>query len=121
MFGSDPFFFSFQKKPSIANIAYAVFKPLVSKSLLRSWRLGAKMDGFDGRLDTLFAMPNIEAANESMLKRVRGFLKERYENEKYFTLPDRPTDQAAESAEDAGPREQQQQQQSATENEEQEL
>ena len=72
--------------PTIANIAYALMKPLVRRDFLASWRLGCKLDGFEGRIDSLFKMPTQAIAQEQLLKRVEGFLTERARNVRNFEL-----------------------------------
>ena len=72
--------------PTIANIAYGLMKPLVRKDVLASWRMGCKLDGFEGRIDSLFKMPTLAIAQEQLLKRVEGFLSERARNLSKFEL-----------------------------------
>jgi CRAL/TRIO domain len=72
--------------PTIANIAYALMKPLVRRDFLASWRMGCKLDGYEGRIDSLFKMPTPAIAQEQLLKRVEGFLTERARNVRNFEL-----------------------------------
>jgi CRAL/TRIO domain len=75
--------------PTIANIAYALMKPLVRRDFLASWRMGCKLDGYEGRIDSLFKMPSPAIAQEQLLKRVEGFLTERARNVRNFELSER--------------------------------
>lgn len=60
--------------PVIANVAYGLMKPYLSQEFLSTWRLGCKLNGYEGRIDGLFKMPTLEIAQEQMLSRVEGFL-----------------------------------------------
>jgi hypothetical protein len=72
--------------PTAANIAYSLLKPLVSKDSLPIWRIGCKLDGYDGRIDSLFKMPTMEVAQEMQIQRLARFLDHRKHNESTFRL-----------------------------------
>jgi len=72
--------------PSVANLAYGLLKPLVTREFLATWRMGCKLDGYEGRIDTLFKMPTQIIAQEQLLYRIEKFLNERHHNEDVFEL-----------------------------------
>lgn len=72
--------------PTAANIAYSFLKPLVGKDFLSTWRIGCKLEGYDGRIDALFKMPTMEIAQEMQIRRLARFLDHRKHNESTFRL-----------------------------------
>ena len=75
--------------PTVANLVFAQLKRAVTPEFLASWRMGCKLDGYEGRIDTLFKMPTPTVAQEQLLGRVDRFLAERHKNELDFELVDR--------------------------------
>ena len=86
----DPFRFhevSWVRTPLVANVFYALLKPIMSKEFRDKVQLGVKFDeSFDGRLDTLFLQQTHEIANERQVMTVKSFLKKRYYNDRHFRL-----------------------------------
>ena len=79
--------------PTVANLLYAVIKPLMTKEQKTNFHLGCRLEGYDeGRLDQLFNVPTPEAAQESAILRMEGYLKERYDNVATYRLPPLPED-----------------------------
>jgi len=74
--------------PLVANICYSVVKKVISKEMADSWRVGEKLQEYDGRLDALFNVPNREQARRNLLERMGTYLASRYQNERIFSLPD---------------------------------
>ena len=74
--------------PTAANLFYAVIKRLVNSELLKSWKLGGQLEGYDGRLSDLFCMPSPEASQEALLKKMEGYLRKRFHNLQTFRLDD---------------------------------
>jgi len=93
--------------PTAANIAYALLKPLMTPEFLATWRMGCKLDGYEGRIDTLFKMPTQILAQEQLLGRIDKFLNERHLHEDSFELvermvePNRPQPPAAAQQQEA--------------------
>ena len=75
--------------PTVANIAYALLKPLVTREFLATWRMGCKLDGYEGRIDSLFKTPTQAIAQEQLLGRIDKFLAQRHRNEFEFELLER--------------------------------
>lgn len=75
--------------PSVANIAYGLMKSLVPGDFRANWRMGCKLDGFDGRIDSLFKMPTLAIAQEQLLSKIESFLTERGQNAGGFELHQR--------------------------------
>lgn len=75
--------------PTVANIAYAALKPFLSTPDKKAnFHLGCKLEGYEeGRIDQLFLMPTPEEAQESAVRRMEGYLKERCYNLKNYRLP----------------------------------
>lgn len=75
--------------PTAANIAHGLMKSMVPGDFLANWRMGCKLDGFDGRIDSLFKMPTLAIAQEQLLLKMEGFLMERGRNAGGFELHER--------------------------------
>jgi len=77
--------------PTVANLIYAVIKPFMPQEFRDNFHLGCKLEAYgDGRIDQLFKMPTPEAAQESALRRMEGYLKERCKNLATYRLPPLP-------------------------------
>lgn len=72
--------------PPAANMLYGVLKRILRKELMESWKIGGSIEGYEGRLDRLFLMPNAEIAGQALLRRLESYLTERYHNERTFRL-----------------------------------
>ena len=80
--------------PMVANILCSFTKQWMNSRQGR-WdriKLGCKLDFYDGRIDALFNIPSIQAAQEKVLFNVYNALVERYHNQKTFQLPPNPLD-----------------------------
>ena len=72
--------------PVAATMFYGFVKSIINNELLQSWKLDGPLDGYDGRLDTLFLMPTLELSQQALLHRMEGFLRQRYDNIQSFSL-----------------------------------
>lgn len=66
-----------------ANLSASLMKPFLPKHIHSKFSVGNE---FDGRLDTLYLVPTLEAANKRNLERFRVCLQQRFENERLFRL-----------------------------------
>ncbi|CAB9526716.1 expressed unknown protein [Seminavis robusta] len=71
--------------PTAANMMYSMIRKFMTKEFRDNWKVGAIGD-YEGRLDSLFAIPTLEDAQEQVLQRVESYLQERYHNEQHFRL-----------------------------------
>jgi hypothetical protein len=65
------------------NILVAMLKPLIPEPLRSNVQTGCF---FEMRLDRLYLVPTLEAANQRFLDRVAETLQRRYDNERTFRL-----------------------------------
>lgn len=79
--------FCFLNTPTVAIMLYKVVKPFFSLEFHNAVQLDGKIDGFEGRIDTLYNVPNFEYAQDRLLERLQTYLKERLENQRTFTFP----------------------------------
>lgn len=79
--------FCFLNTPTVAIMLYKVVKPFLSKVFDQAVQLDGKIEGFDGRIDTLYNVPNFQFAQTRLLERLQEYLKERLENQMNFELP----------------------------------
>ena len=78
---------SWVRTPLIANVFFALLKPILPKEVCNAVHLGVQFDeSFEGRLDALFLQPSPEIANMRQVMTVEDFLTLRYHNQKYFKL-----------------------------------
>lgn len=63
-----------------------MLKRLMNCSQLASLQTACSFGGYEGRVDPLFKMPTLEIAQENLLGRIEGYLAERYQNEREFSL-----------------------------------
>ncbi|CAB9508421.1 expressed unknown protein [Seminavis robusta] len=81
--------FKFFNTPRFVNLAVALVKPMLSKNA-DSIKLGCKFPG--GRLDSVFNVPNEEAAVARLRVKLEELIMRRYDNEKKFSLENVPAD-----------------------------
>jgi hypothetical protein len=66
-----------------ANLSASLMKHFLPEHIRNKIQVGCE---YEGRLDTLYLVPSLEAANNRILERLQICLKNRYENEKRFRL-----------------------------------
>lgn len=69
------------------NLLHSTVKQFVSKEVMDSFEVGVKIEG-DHTLDHIFLVPDAETTNHKLLLNYSKALKRRYENAKYFSLPE---------------------------------
>lgn len=79
---------SWIRTPMVANLLHAFMKPLIRPETRQKFRVGCNFYGYEGRIDTIFNIPNASVAQENLLQKLRGYLQKRYDNEQTFRLPD---------------------------------
>lgn len=92
LFGHYPFIHKeclWLNTPTVANIAHGLVKSMMPGDFVANWRMGCKLDGFEGRIDSLFKMPTLAIAQEQLLLKMEGFLAERGRNAGGFELHER--------------------------------
>lgn len=65
------------------NLVTSMLRPLLPKNVRNKLDLGCQSER---RLDTLYMVPTVEAANQRYLGRVEESLRRRHHNESTFTL-----------------------------------
>jgi hypothetical protein len=73
--------------PLAANIVCSLMKPWITKGMFSKFRLGHRLESFEGRLDELMLLPTPDIARVRLMERMKDFLRERLHNERTFTLP----------------------------------
>ena len=83
--------FHFLNTPTVAIFLYQVVKPFLNKDFQRTVKLDAKLEGFEGhRIDTLYNVPTFENAQDRLLQRLEGYLRERLHHQRTYQLPPKP-------------------------------
>jgi hypothetical protein len=72
--------------PMVFVVFLGVIKRLMNNSQIASLQTACSFGGYEGRVDALFKMPTLEIAQENLLARIEGYLTERYQNEREFSL-----------------------------------
>jgi hypothetical protein len=72
--------------PMVFLVFLGIVKRLMSNSQLASLQTACSFGSYEGRVDALFKMPTLEIAQENLLARIEGYLTERYQNEREFSL-----------------------------------
>lgn len=68
----------------IFNVLASILKRLLPEAMKDNFHVGCQ---FDGRLDEVFLVPSVEAANERIMERLGEALERRYKHEQSFRLP----------------------------------
>lgn len=78
----------FINSPSVANIAFGLWKKYMTKNMKDNFHLGYQIHGLEGyRIDALFKTPTEERARQAMIQKVKELLTVRYHHEKTYRLP----------------------------------
>ena len=75
--------FKFFHSGTFANMTAALLKKVLPERIYSKFNLGCQ---FEGRLDTYYRIPTEDEADERVHAEFECYLKQRYENEKAFTL-----------------------------------
>ena len=82
--------FCFLNTPTVAIMLYKIVKPFLSREFDRAVQLDGKIEGFEGRVDSLYNVPTFDYAQDRLLERLEEYLKERLDNQMNYTLPPAP-------------------------------
>jgi len=84
--------FHFLNTPTAAILLYQVCKPFLKKSFHQQVKLDARLEGYEGqRIDSLYNIPSFENAQDRLLQRLEGYLRERIFHQQTFKLPPKPS------------------------------
>jgi len=78
---------SWLRTPMAGNILISFLKAFMSESLRSKFRLGCSFEGYDGRLDEIFNVPNRQAAEARIMRNLHQFFIMRYTNQELYHLP----------------------------------
>ena len=78
---------SWIRTPLAANLLYSFLRPLMRKDTSYKFQTGCTFNGYSGRLDGLFHIPNAETAEHVLVMRLQEYLRTRQYLIEHFRLP----------------------------------
>ncbi|CAB9506868.1 expressed unknown protein [Seminavis robusta] len=85
----------FVNTPSVMNFVWGIWKRMLNQNHKETFHLGQRFEAVDDRrLDSLYCIPNEEAARRNVLRKSFAFLQLRYKNQKEYRLPALPEEGA---------------------------